>query len=153
VSAASSLSIYEYSGPRYTFTLAPTNAKLQVNINPETTSNYDEWMSGTKELYDFYLSDAYGNLDYSGSYLTIDCRRNTAYKNINVGGNIDAVALVVGGQTYYADCISRLVLGTGLSGSYSGGYAERALGAPDAQMTFLGDGWNSITLGFTNALR
>ncbi len=126
-------------------------------------ANSSNDMSGTVENYDIYLSDANGNLNSSGSYITIDSYRNADKQNVAVGGNISAVQLNFNnGTSIYASNVARVVNGTGLSGVFAStqGYANNALGAPipsgqglvqpapGFKCTYLGDHFSSITLGF-----
>ncbi|MDP3882830.1 MAG: hypothetical protein Q8Q48_02120, partial [Candidatus Staskawiczbacteria bacterium] len=121
-------------------------------------------MPGTVENYDVYFSDANGNFNPNGLYITIDSYRNSNKANIAVGGNISAVQLnLSNGTSVYASSVARVVNGTGLSGNFTStqGYASNALGAPifsgtgsnqpapGFKTTYLGDHFSSITLGFT----
>lgn len=118
-------------------------SKLNVGINSK------DFSTNAREYYDVFVSDQNGTFNQNGGYLTIDCFRDDHRTNIQAGNNIDAVELKFSGKpSIYANRVSHIDTGTGLSGSYVSGLGERALGAPDIISTRVGDQYSSITLGF-----
>jgi len=112
-------------------------------------------ITNTHEQYNSFISDANGNANSNGSYITVTCNRNhPLYPNLtngDTGNNIDSVGTNLG----YADRVSHFQTGTGLSGAFlsTNGYVANALGAPDNSITYMGDGSSSFTVGFCEALR
>jgi hypothetical protein len=133
---------------------------LGANVDPRLLSaipggpSEAQWdFSGAQEeFYDVYLSDAFGNVDAHGGYISIVCQ---FAPTSDIGNNIDAIALNFSGKPdTYADEASSLQLSPGLAGQFlcHAGFALRALGAPDASSTRLSEGGLSrLTLGFGNA--
>jgi PEP-CTERM motif len=103
------------------------------------------------ENYDLYLSDADGQLDPHGSYLTIDGNCDVPYNCFN----ITEVAVRIHGSDVLANSVVRAVYGR--TGSFTAGSAVRAADGDFTTYTQLGDtidsypdGRMSITLGFAN---
>lgn len=108
------------------------------------------WFAG-QEDYDIYLSNASGQLDPHGAFVTIDGTCGVPWSCFN----INEVALVVAGQNHFASQIARVVYGR--AGSYPAGGALAAADGNLNTTSVLGDtiglGANarmSLTLGFAN---
>jgi hypothetical protein len=102
------------------------------------------------ENYDIFFSDASGNLDASGNYITIDGNCTVAYNCFNING----VSLTINGSNYFADTLLRAVYGR--AGSFTPGSAAYAVDGSLATYTGLGDTIGlpadsvmSITVGFS----
>ncbi len=127
----------------YSFTLG----QLQTMSATFSTSAHEQ--------YTIFISDAGGHADPQGSYINILDYRNENVPDQGAGNNIDAITLhFSNGTSATADRVSNVQLGTGLSNLYitNLGYASRALGAPDDQVTYLGNQNADLTLGFCTAL-
>ena len=105
------------------------------------------------EVYDFYISDAIGNLDENGSYLTIEVYHDDTTSLGNVGGNIDSVWVeLTDGTRVYAQSSVYFERGTYLN--YAGNsvpiqsHGEEALGAPDGISTRMGNGYSKLVVCF-----
>lgn len=148
--------IHEKTGSVTPIEMIPLDPRLITDISERP--GIADWITlpPSLEHYDFFYSDAAGNFDLNGSYITIEAFRGGLFSNDQVGNNIDAVELKFDNDSaFYADIISSYELGTGLSGEYlnSNGFAQAALGPADDQTTFMGDGNSRITVGFCDALK
>ena len=148
-----SIIVWEHTGKPtpYVFNLNDNRLINKIdNLGPRSVVDFS---TSAAEYYDVYISDENGNLNPKGSFLTISCYRNNNLTNEKVGNNISGVELKSkGGESLYATHLTRVVLGTGLSGEFlnSRGFAEKSLGAPAVgKCTYLGDQFSSITLGFS----
>jgi hypothetical protein len=150
-----SIAIYEQTTDEATGGVVPVvfqrgEARIREDIAQSPTLN--DWNTGSaEEYYDAFVSDARGNVDPNGSYVTIDDLRTRFYENDAVGNNIDAVELrFADGSSRFAEIVTHVELGTGLSGDYVSnfGYALRSLGAPNGQTTRIGDQNSSFTVGW-----
>jgi hypothetical protein len=102
--------------------------------------------TSANEIYDFYISDENGNYTPDGSYITSACNRSSRYGNQACGHNLDAIYLTkTDGSKIYADLVASYVKGYL---PYNEGYAENVLGSPDGKITYLGDDYSRITVGF-----
>lgn len=108
------------------------------------------WFNG-QEDYDIYLSNATGQLDPHGAFVTIDGTCGVPWSCFN----INEVALVVSGQNRFANSIAHVVYGR--TGSYPAGGALAAVDGNIGTTSVLGDtiglGTNarmSLTVGFAN---
>ena len=112
-----------------------------------------DFQTKSGEVYDFYISDAIGNLDENGSYLTIEVYHDDTTPLANVGGNIDSVWVeLTDGTRVYAQSTVYFERGTYLN--YAGNsvpvqsHGEEALGAPDGISTHMGNGYSKLVVCF-----
>jgi MYXO-CTERM domain-containing protein len=97
-----------------------------------TAASRDFGFFAGDENYDLFYSDANGTLNPSGGYLTIEANCGVPY-NCH---NIDAVALQISGESFYATAVTHVTY----SGSVSfPGTEGNILGAPNGNWTALGD--------------
>lgn len=153
LSAASGVAlvnVYERTGGVTSATsFSMSNPALYQNI-PDNGTQFDI-RSSQSEFYDVYVSDAHGNVNTAGSYLTVDAfTAQSAAKG--EGNTIDGVSLILpGGREFPAEKITHAVMGQGAD-PLSSGRVHRALGQDDGVASLLGLGRSTITFGFCAAL-
>lgn len=145
--------VWEQTATLEAITFAPTDARLlQVLSGTALTQASRDfgWFDG-QEDYDIYLSDATGQVDAHGSYVTIDGTCGVPWNCFN----INEVALVVDGHVNFATGIVRTVYGR--DGSHWAGDASAAADGNLATYSVLGDTIGlgpdarmSMTLSFAN---
>ena len=87
----STITVYEVTGTPNPWTFAPSVAQLLSRISGSLLSSTADFYGLNSEPYDVFYSDASGNLDVNGDYLTIECEfLGTASGG---GGNIAEVYL------------------------------------------------------------
>ena len=110
----------------------------------------------SKEAYDFYISDATGNLDPFGQYITIEVSHCKTTSLSAVGGNIDSAWIqLMDGTTIYPSQVVYYETGDNLpQGQPSGtstsanGYVYNVLHSPDGEFTYMGNNWSKMVLCF-----
>ena len=145
--------ILETSGGNTAFNFTPDAAALTTRRNDRLSNTNNDFLSPSFEAYDFFYSDAVGNFDIDGMFLTI----TAVFDNIlNVpmesGLNIAGAGLVTGSGTEYASFVSNFIA---LGSNPLPATATNALGDTPGTTTFLGDTAGqpdnvrlSLTLGF-----
>ena len=104
---------------------------------------------GYYEYYDVFLSDADGNFNPNGSFVTIQARSDLSTTNLGVGHNIDSIGIRdANGNVLYASEIVSVDLGGGLGSNNPDGRQSAILGPADQIPTALGNGQAQITVGF-----
>ena len=114
-------------------------------------------LTQSMEAYDFYISDANGNFDKYGQYITIEVSHCKTTSATAVGGNIDSAWIQLMDGTpifpssvvYYetGDNINP-VMGVGTSAAPGNGYVYNVLGDPDGSYTYMGNNWSKMVLCF-----
>ena len=110
----------------------------------------------SKEAYDFYISDATGNLDPFGQYITIEVSHCKTTSLSAVGGNIDSAWIqLMDGTTIYPSQVVYYETGDNLpqgQPSYystpANGYVYNVLHSPDGEFTYMGNNWSKMVLCF-----
>ena len=131
---------------QYQYQIQDTANDLHADI-VQDSSNYD--FKGYYEYYDIFVSNANGEFNPNGSFITIQARSDLSTSNLGVGFNIDSVGLRDGnGNVIYATEVVSVVLGDGLGADNPAGWQEAILGPADQTPTTLGNGQASITVSF-----
>ena len=131
---------------QYLFEIQDTSSKLYEDI-VQQPSNFD--FVGYYEYYDVFVSNANGEFDMNGSFITIQARSNLGTSNLGVGHNIDSIGLRdANGDIIYATEVVAVELGDGLGADNPAGRQDQILGPADQASTFLGNNEASITVSF-----
>jgi hypothetical protein len=118
---------WETTGPVAPFTFAPNSSEMTVKLGPALGPNNDDFNQLPVENYDVFYSDANGNFNLNGNYVTVEA----VYPNPAGGGglNLAAVDLVFGSGTLRADVLASWV---GLGPNYLPGSELNAVDADTA---------------------
>ena len=131
---------------QYQFEIQDTSNGLYSDI-VQQPSNFD--FVGYYEYYDVFVSNANGEFDMNGSFITIQARSDLGTSNLGVGHNIDSIGLRdANGNVIYATEIVAVELGDGLGSDNPAGRQNQILGPADQASTFLGNNEASITVSF-----
>ena len=131
---------------QYQYDIQDTANDLHADI-VQGSSNYD--FKGYYEYYDIFASNADGEFNPNGSFITIQARSDLSTSNLGVGFNIDSVGLRDGnGNVIYATEVVSAVLGDGLGVDNPAGWQDMILGPADQTPTAMGNGQASITVSF-----
>jgi hypothetical protein len=153
ISGLTSVNAYEgtYVVPPPATSFAPGDLVLTAKLDPLTQANRDLGHYLGEENYDIFYSDAFGNLDANGFFLTIEGNCDVAANCFN----ISAVTLTVNGTEVFADQLLRAVYGRPGS-AITPGSAANAVDGNLSTFTEFGDtiGLGSsarmaITVGFS----
>lgn len=143
----------ETTGGNTIFNFTPDSAALTTRLGDRLSNTNNDFLSPSFEAYDFYYSDADGNFDIDGSFLTI----TAVFDNIlNVpmasGLNIAGASLQINADFEFASFVSSFVA---LGSNPLPATVTNALGDTAGTTTFLGDTIGqpddirlSLTLGF-----
>jgi hypothetical protein len=111
----STITIYEVTGSPIPWNYAPNATQLLNQIGGSLLSATADFYGLTNEPYDVFYSDANGNLDVNGDYLTIECEfpgtasgggGNIAEVYLNlVDGTAQCACAVVSSYTYGGNAI------------------------------------------------
>ncbi|MEC7261885.1 MAG: hypothetical protein VXV71_05580, partial [Candidatus Thermoplasmatota archaeon] len=131
---------------QYQFEIQDTSGELYADIVQQPW-NFD--FVGYYEYYDVYVSNANGEFDMNGSFITIQARSDLGTSNLGVGHNIDSIGLRdANGNVIYATEVVAVELGDGLGIDNPAGRQDQILGPADQASTFLGNNEASITVSF-----
>ena len=131
---------------QYQFEIQDTSNGLYSDI-VQQPSNFD--FVGYYEYYDVFVSNANGEFDMNGSFITIQARSDLGTSNLGVGHNIDSIGLRdANGNVIYATEVVAVELGDGLGSDNPAGRQNQILGPADQASTFLGNNEASITVSF-----
>lgn len=131
---------------QYQYEIQDTSNDLYSDI-AQQPSNFD--FVGYYEYYDVFVSNANGEFDMNGSFITIQARSDLGTSNLGVGHNIDSIGLRdANGNVIYATEVVAVELGDGLGIDNPAGRQDRILGPADQASTFLGNNEASITVSF-----
>jgi len=88
-----SIDFWEVSGPTSSYSFAPNSAAMTTQLGVLNGANFD-FAGVPGEYYDVFYSDANGNFNLNGNYVTVEA----VYPNTTGGGglNIAAVDLLIG---------------------------------------------------------
>ena len=131
---------------QYQFEIQDTSGGLYSDI-VQQPSNFD--FVGYYEYYDVFVSNANGEFDMNGSFITIQARSDLGTSNLGVGHNIDSIGLRdANGNVIYATEVVAVELGDGLGSDNPAGRQNQILGPADQASTYLGNNEASITVSF-----
>jgi len=131
---------------QYQFEIQDTSNSLYSDI-VQQPSNFD--FVGYYEYYDIFVSNANGEFDMNGSFITIQARSDLGTSNLGVGHNIDSIGLRdANGNVIYATEVVAVELGNGLGSDNPAGRQNQILGPADQASTYLGNNEASITVSF-----
>ena len=131
---------------QYQFEIQDTSNGLYSDI-VQQPSNFD--FVGYYEYYDIFVSNANGEFDMNGSFITIQARSDLGTSNLGVGHNIDSIGLRdANGNVIYATEVVAVELGDGLGSDNPAGRQNQILGPADQASTYLGNNEASITVSF-----
>ena len=112
---------------QYQFEIQDTSNGLYSDI-VQQPSNFD--FVGYYEYYDVFVSNANGEFDMNGSFITIQARSDLGTSNLGVGHNIDSIGLRdANGNVIYATEVVAVELGDGLGSDNPAGRQEPNLGS------------------------
>lgn len=131
---------------QYQYEIQDTSSNLYSDI-AQQPSNFD--FIGYYEYYDVFVSNANGEFDMNGSFITIQARSDLSTSNLGVGHNIDSIGLRdANGNVIYATEVVAVELGDGLGSNNPAGRQDKILGPADQIPTALGNNEASITVSF-----
>lgn len=131
---------------QYQYQIQDTANNLHADI-VQSPNNYD--FRGYYEYYDIFVSNANGDFNPNGSFITIQARSDLSTSNLGVGFNIDSVGLRdINGNVIYATEVVSVVLGDNLGADNPAGRQVNILGPADQIPTAMGNGQASITVSF-----
>lgn len=119
------ITFWEATGPIVPFTFAPNSSEMTNQLGVGVLGpNNDDFSQLPTENYDVFYSDANGNFNLNGNYVTVEA----VYPVPGGGGglNIAAVDLVIGSGTLRADVLASFV---GLGPNYIPGSELNAVDA------------------------
>ena len=167
--AQATLTVYEKTGAIQAHTFDLTDPRIYTDVPglpgpPSLGCTGYDFGTGGCEYYDLYLSDASGvPLDIEPGapltgdiHITMECWDVSCNSGLPVpapgwvgaGNNIDAVMLEYGGSTSYGISIASAEYGLCEQPfeEKTSGFAESALGPPDADITYMGCGYTEMTI-------
>ncbi len=119
---------WEATGPVVPFTFAPASSQMTTQLGVGVLGpNNNDFSQLSTENYDVFYSDANGNFNLNGNYVTVEA----VYPNPSGGGglNLGAVDLVIGSGTLRADVLASSV---GLGPNFLPGSVVNAVDADTA---------------------
>jgi len=130
------------------------NSRALNKVAGRPNASLNDFRAST-EFYDVYLSDADGNYDESGTYISIVSDfMFDGLMDAKTGNNIDSVWIETdSGDRVYADILASVDLGGNLSDEEffgENGVARRILGESDGLVTYGGFGLSRFTVGFSD---
>ena len=120
-------------------------------IHNTWSENYSgaDLLTKSKEAYDFYISDASGNADLYGQFITIEVSHCAETSPAGVGGNIDSAWIQLkDGTEIFPSKVVYYEVGDNISTNPGDGNVEEVLGTPDNSFTKMGNNWSKIVLCF-----
>lgn len=121
-------------------------------LGDETHSlNYSgaDLLTKANEAYDFFISDANGNRDLFGQFITIEVHHCEDTSHEAVGGNIDSAWLqLADGTEIFPSRVVHYEIGDNVETPPGDGLVENALSTPDGTFTKMGNNWSKIVLCF-----
>lgn len=140
--------VWEVTNTTFTYTFPGQGGVLDSKLTISGIASTPDFVTTAFERFDLYYSDAAGNFDLNGNYLTIDCN----YQQGGGGCNIAAVRMDLSNGYLFADTLTRFV---SASGYVSGSELLAADGPNTTTFAQLGTTFSSatnmsLTLGFTD---